>query len=165
MFNFIVLVWLSLKFPVEPNLSLTFTYFWRINANKRKIARKKQDFAEKKRLLHERLTGDQCHPLLTEKRKCILGLSFKKLLQKLRDGMIDPVEVLEAYQVRRFRCWKINLEDVEKPFNLDFRLRHYLRLKRQIVNAILLMRVPVGPQPFKSCQLLKGVHCMDYQYP
>ena len=88
---------------MEPNLSLTFTYFWRINANKRKIARKKQDFAEKKRLLHERLTGDQYHPLLTEKRKYILGLSLKKLLQELRDGMIDPVEVLEAYQVKTFR--------------------------------------------------------------
>ena len=71
----------------------------RINANKRKIARKQRAFAEKKRLIHDHLTREQNQPLITEKRKDILCHSFEKLLQKLRDGTLDPVEVLEAYQV------------------------------------------------------------------
>ena len=86
-----------LKFKLEFHENSNFIP--RINANKRKIARKQKAFAEKKRLIHDHLTGGQNQPLITEKRKDILGHSFQKLLQELRDETLDPVEVLEAYQV------------------------------------------------------------------
>ena len=86
-----------LKFKLEFHENSNFIP--RINTNKKKIARKQKAFAEKKRLIHDHLTRGQNQPLITEKRKDILGHSFEKLLHELRDGTLDPVEVLEAYQV------------------------------------------------------------------
>ena len=61
------------------------------------IENKKRKFQAKIERIRSRLSvNDQ---LITEDRKLILGYSIIDLVKKLREGDLDPVSVLEAYQV------------------------------------------------------------------
>ena len=68
--------------------------------------------------------------LLTDQRKQILSYAIKELLSKLKNGDLDPISVLEAYQV----IWKIQvLNEITNDTWLspdidDFNLRIYISL-------------------------------------
>ena len=66
-----------------------------------KIAAKRRAFKAKITALKERLqtvSGD----LVDAKRKAILSLDINDLVQQTKDGSLDPVDVLQAYQVSLF---------------------------------------------------------------
>ena len=66
-----------------------------------KIAAKRKAFKAKITALKERLqtvSGD----LVDSKRKAILSLEINDLVQQTKDGSLDPVDVLQAYQVSLF---------------------------------------------------------------
>ena len=62
-----------------------------------KIAMKRAKFDEKKKKLRQQLGGS---PLMTLEREMILAYDFGELVEKLRNGQLDPVTVLQAYQAR-----------------------------------------------------------------
>ena len=66
-------------------------------SNYNRIKKKQADFIYKKNSLRRRLLVDG--ELLTETRKNILSTPISELARKLRDGIFDPVDALEAYQV------------------------------------------------------------------
>ena len=46
------------------------------------------------------LTSNASRDLITDERQTILDLNSLDLAERLRSGALDPVEVLEAYQVK-----------------------------------------------------------------
>ena len=63
------------------------------------IENKKRKFQAKVERIRSRLSVN--NKLITEDRKLILNYSIVDLVTKLREGDLDPVSVLEAYQVIR----------------------------------------------------------------
>ena len=61
------------------------------------IENKKRKFQAKVERIRSRLSVN--NKLITEDRKLILNYSIVDLITKLREGDLDPVSVLEAYQV------------------------------------------------------------------
>ena len=61
------------------------------------IENKRRKFQAKIERIRSRLSVND--KLITEDRKLILGYSIIDLVTKLREGDLDPVSVLEAYQV------------------------------------------------------------------
>ena len=61
------------------------------------IENKKRKFQAKVERIRSRLSVN--NKLITEDRKLILNYSIVDLVTKLREGDLDPVSVLEAYQV------------------------------------------------------------------
>ena len=79
---------------------LYFTLFMQRRRNVAKIKDKQRRFKEKvdelKLKLADKVTGE----LITSKRRSILNLDITELCQQLHESLLDPVDVLEAYQVR-----------------------------------------------------------------
>jgi len=65
----------------------------------RRIAEKRARFQQKVDRMTRSLTNNGTQNWITEYREEILELNFVDLASKLRSGELDPVEVLEAYQV------------------------------------------------------------------
>lgn len=65
-----------------------------------KIDAKRAKLSEKKRVLRKQLTNNALGELMTLERETILALEIEELISKLRDGELDPLAVLEAYQAR-----------------------------------------------------------------
>ena len=74
---------------------------FQINANKRKMAKKQRLFREKGDRLYNRLIPQQNPDVMDPDKEAILSLSVNDLLAGLKSGNMDPVAVLEAYQVPR----------------------------------------------------------------
>ena len=53
--------------------------------------------------MEEKLRQNPSKQLITQDRADILGLEINDLVQKLRSGELDPLEVMEAYQVSFFQ--------------------------------------------------------------
>ena len=68
--------------------------------NLEKIKIKRAQLEEKKRQLHWQLTNNETGKIYTLERETILSLEIEELLAKLKNGELDPVAVLEAYQAR-----------------------------------------------------------------
>ena len=64
---------------------------------KEKIRKKQENFIQKKERMRTRLAPDD--DLLTPKRELILTYPILELIARLKSGDLDPVDVLEAYQV------------------------------------------------------------------
>ena len=74
---------------------------FQINANKRKMAKKQRLFREKRDRLYNELIPQQNPDVMDPDKESILSLSVNDLLAGLKSGNMDPVAVLEAYQVPR----------------------------------------------------------------
>ena len=68
--------------------------------NKEKIDAKKAKFEEKKRALKKHLMNNALGIIMTLERETILALEIEELLTKLKNGELEPLAVLEAYQAR-----------------------------------------------------------------
>ena len=68
------------------------------------IEEKKSRFRTKIEKMRKHLSVN--NTLITEERKLILSYPILELVEKLRDGDLDPVTVLEAYQVTFNRSLK-----------------------------------------------------------
>jgi len=66
--------------------------------NKRKMEKKREEVAARKRNLEERLYVNGS--LMTSERESIISKDIKSLLAELRSGQLEPVQVLEAYQAK-----------------------------------------------------------------
>ncbi len=66
----------------------------------RRIAQKRERLRLKIERLTLALTDDGNRELVTEERRAILDCDIAELSERLRSGALDPVVVLEAYQVR-----------------------------------------------------------------
>ena len=64
-----------------------------------KIKEKRLAFEKKKKSLSNILTDNGSHNLITPERGDILSLSIIQLSEDLKNGRVDPVDVLKAYQV------------------------------------------------------------------
>jgi len=65
---------------------------------RQKINKKKQELRERKEKLARSLVVEGS--LMTEFRQSVLDLSLEELLEKLREGMLDPLDVLETFQAK-----------------------------------------------------------------
>jgi len=66
--------------------------------NKRKMEKKRQEVAARKKNLEERLYVNGS--LMTPEREAIISKDIKVLLEELCSGQLDPLQVLEAYQAK-----------------------------------------------------------------
>ena len=59
--------------------------------------------------MEEKLRQNSSNQLITKERENILSMEIIELVQKLKSGELDPVAVMEAYQVRLLKsfCKKI----------------------------------------------------------
>ena len=64
-----------------------------------KINAKREKFQEKTNRLHKQLLDNPLGEFMTLERETILALEIDELVQKLKSDELDPVAVLEAYQV------------------------------------------------------------------
>ena len=75
-----------------------------------KINAKREKFQEKTNRLHKQLLDNPLGEFMTLERETILALEIDELVQKLKSDELDPVAVLEAYQV----SFKITAKNVQK---------------------------------------------------
>ena len=68
-----------------------------------KIDAKRAKFEEKKTKLREHLLNNAVGEMMTLERETILAYEIEELMEKLRNNQLDPVAVLEAYQVLHFQ--------------------------------------------------------------
>ena len=64
-----------------------------------KINAKREKFQEKTKRLHKQLLDNPLGEFMTLERETILAMDIDELVQKLKSDELDPVAVLEAYQV------------------------------------------------------------------
>ena len=85
-----------------------FFFLFQQQKNQKKIDAKRAKFEEKKRRLLKDLQDNALREVMTLERETILALHINELLEKLRNGDLDPVSVLRAYQVLFLkRCFQI----------------------------------------------------------
>ena len=72
---------------------------------KGKCAKKRAKFELKKQQLLKRLTSNGTKPLISDERETILSHPILELLSKLKNNELDPVDVLEAYQVHEYAVY------------------------------------------------------------
>ena len=83
-----------------------------------KINAKREKFQEKTNRLHKQLLDNPLGEFMTLERETILALEIDELVQKLKSDELDPVAVLEAYQV----SFKITAKNVQKSKSKFLRL-------------------------------------------
>ena len=66
-----------------------------------KINKKREKFEEKKRQLIKILKSNATGEVMTLERETILAMKFPELVSKLKSGELDPLSVLESYQVKK----------------------------------------------------------------
>lgn len=71
--------------------------------NQVKIDAKRVKFEEKKRSLKKILSDNSLGEMMTLERETILALDILELIERLKDGQLEPLAVLEAYQVSTVR--------------------------------------------------------------
>ena len=67
--------------------------------NQKKIDAKRSKLEDKKRELLNELKNNALQEVMTLERETILGLHITELLDQLKSGELDPLAVLQAYQV------------------------------------------------------------------
>ena len=67
--------------------------------NQKKIDAKRSKLEDKKRELLNELKNNALQEVMTLERETILGLHITELLDRLKSGELDPLAVLQAYQV------------------------------------------------------------------
>ena len=85
----------------------SFILWLQFKRNYAKIESKRLKLAKKKVRLTKILTESSSGKLMTPKRETILALGILELVQKLKSGELDPVDVMEAYLVWVFLFWFI----------------------------------------------------------
>ena len=70
-------------------------------------------FESKKKRMEESLRQNPTQELMTPERERILAMGIVELSQKLKSGDLDPVAVMEAYQV--FKINKVELSNASLP--------------------------------------------------
>ena len=83
-----------------------------------KINAKREKFQEKTSRLHRQLLDNPLGEFMTLERETILAFEIEELVQKLKTDELDPVAVLEAYQV----SFKITAKSVQKSKSKFLRL-------------------------------------------
>ena len=87
-------------------LSRKWIFFFQRQKVQEKIDAKRAKFEEKKKKLRYHLHNNAVGELMTLERETILAYEIEELLEKLRNNQLDPVAVLEAYQVStKIRFW------------------------------------------------------------
>ena len=71
-------------------------------------------FESKKKRMEESLRQNPTQELMTPERERILAMGIVELSQKLKSGDLDPVAVMEAYQV--FKINKVELSNASLPW-------------------------------------------------
>ena len=82
---------------VFQNYNFCFTF--QQMENQKKIDAKRSKLEEKKRKLLNELKNNALHEVMTLERETILALHITELLEQLKSGELDPLAVLQAYQV------------------------------------------------------------------
>ena len=80
-------------------------YKFQLQKNKQKIEVKRSKYAEKKRKLLKELQDNALNEAMTLERETILAMDITELLDKLKNGELDPLAVLQAYQVRILKIY------------------------------------------------------------
>ena len=90
-----------MPFPLLLIKSIVLTFFQK-QRNMVKINAKREKFQEKTSRLHRQLLDNPLGEFMTLERETILAFEIEELVQKLKTDELDPVAVLEAYQVSFF---------------------------------------------------------------
>ena len=90
-----------MPFPLLLKKSIVLTFFQK-QRNMVKINSKREKFQEKTSRLHRQLLDNPLGEFMTLERETILAFEIEELVQKLKTDELDPVAVLEAYQVSFF---------------------------------------------------------------
>lgn len=80
-----------------------------------KINAKREKFQEKTSRLHRQLLDNPLGEFMTLERETILAFEIEELVQKLKTDELDPVAVLEAYQVSFFLIFFMKYKSTSSP--------------------------------------------------